>query len=191
MSETIKSKFIPLLLILIIIAVAGWYVGAKTLSFKNQNSTSPNQNANSAEQKWKTYTNEKYKYKFTYPSDLVLTDGKYDQDNVLFKDIGGLTPDVIQISVSSAKKRGIFTAEEWINNYEQEGYFKERDIIIDQIPAIVFGLKIGNDVVIDSKGIIFFKGDNLFTVNFHATDAPKLSNDNLVQYFLTHFKSEN
>ena len=46
MFENLKSKFIPILLILIIIAVAGWYVGVETLSFKQSDeSTAQNTDA--------------------------------------------------------------------------------------------------------------------------------------------------
>ncbi len=71
MSENKKSKFIPILLVLIIVAIAGWYVGAKTLSLKNQNSASLNQNTNGSEQKWEAYVNEKYKYQFEYPANNI------------------------------------------------------------------------------------------------------------------------
>lgn len=184
-------KYLKILIIILIIIAAGF--GGYIIIKNKTNKSSPGiVNINAPKTKiWKTYANEKYNYALTYSSDLVLTDGKYDQDNVLFKDVDGLTPDVVQISVSLTKNRNIFTFDDWTKNYSQEGYFREQDIIIDRIPAIVFGLKIGDDVTIKAKGIIFFKDDNLFTVNFHATDAPELSNNSLVQYFSTHFKFKN
>ena len=85
MSENLKSKFIPILLILIIIAVAGWYVGVQTLKINKpinsandnsnlQNNTNLNlisipQNNLISDNAWKTYANEIYEYEIKYPGD--------------------------------------------------------------------------------------------------------------------------
>ena len=68
MPENQKSKFIPILLVLVILAVAGWVVGIKTFSEKNQNQVSESQNLNNAEQKWEIYKNGKYDFCHAFAS---------------------------------------------------------------------------------------------------------------------------
>ena len=138
----------------------------------------------------KTYTNEKYNYTFIYPDNLVINDGVYNKDIVLFKDRISESPDAIQISVSSAKARGILTSDSWIANYSQEGYFKEKDITIDGIPAMLIREEISDEINPDIKTIVFFQDDRLFEVNFHQFSDSVFTIENAIDTFIQGFKFE-
>lgn len=71
MSENKKSKFIPILLVLVIIAIAGWVVGIKTFTTKQ-----PNQNINSDSTKV-----EKNGFSFSYPDNLDIQFAGSTEDN--------------------------------------------------------------------------------------------------------------
>ncbi|TAN58322.1 hypothetical protein EPN15_01435 [Patescibacteria group bacterium] len=90
MSESLKSKFIPILLVLIVLAVAGWYVGVQTLKINKpidsandnsnlQNNTNLNlisipQNKFISDNAWKTYANEIYGYEIKYHGDWFISE---------------------------------------------------------------------------------------------------------------------
>jgi len=154
------SKFIPILLVLIIIAVAGWYVGAKTLSLKNQNSASLNQNTNDSEQKWEAYVNEKYKYQFDYPANNIK-----------------LSPDSTDGAIAFwGSDQSAFLSVAVVNNIPSLDYWlKENpDKIIIQKTKIA-----GYDGYItrqdsspyDDPMAIFIKDNQLFTIGTRLTSA--------------------
>ncbi|TAN58323.1 hypothetical protein EPN15_01440 [Patescibacteria group bacterium] len=181
-------KHLKILIITLIIVAAG--LGGYII-IKNQADGSNlgivNTNAPKAKI-WKKYANEKYNYTFIYPDNLVIDDGVYNKDIVLFKDRISESPDVIQISVSSAKERGLLTLDSWITSYSYEGYFKEKDITIDGIPAMLIGGKIGNEINPDIKMIVFFQDDRLFQVNFHQFSDAAFTIENAIDVFIKGFK---
>jgi len=130
------AKFIPILLILIIIAIAGWYVGAKTLSLKNQNSTSLNQNTNSAEQKWETYINRKYNYRFDYPVWYAIMTSDSTTENAAFSG-----DDQYWYFISSVSDSKFSSLNEWLTENKDKIMIEKRKI--DGYDAMV--VKHGNE----------------------------------------------
>ncbi|TAN58320.1 hypothetical protein EPN15_01425 [Patescibacteria group bacterium] len=169
MSENLKSKFIPILLILIVIAIAGWYVGAKTLSLKNQNSASLNQNTNSSEQKWESYVNEKYKYQFEYPAWYAILNSDSTNENATFSG-----NDQYWYFISSISDSKFSSLNEWLTENKDKTMIEKRKI--DGYDAMI--VKYANEEGYSAmdRVIALIKDDKLFTLQsrINLSDLAKI-----------------
>jgi len=163
MSENLKSKFIPILLILIIIAIAGWYVGAKTLSLKNQNSTPLNQNTNGSEQKWEAYVNEKYKYQFKFPAWHTKLNDESTDDHIVFSDDAQYWN--IDLEIKDTDHSSI---DEWIEQNQDKKIVSQQ--FISGYPTVITEYINKEGFSANDRVTAFIKGNKLFTIQ---TRIPK------------------
>lgn len=176
-------KIIPVAILFVIITIVGC---ATFLSYRKGEIIYNNTNTDLGG----TYNNDKYNYVFTYPVNLTIIDGKYNQNDVFFKDSVIQTPDVIHIAVSSTDLRGFKTIDDWIKSYSQEGYIKGKDIVIDNVQGIIVDIKIGDEVISGNKKIVFIKNDFIFEISFHQVSDAVFTIENAIDAFIEGFKFE-
>ena len=163
------SKFIPILLVLIIIAVAGWYVGAKTLSLKNQNSASLNQNTNDSEQKWEAYVNEKYKYQFKFPAWHTKLNDESTDDHIVFSDDAQYWNIDLEI-----KDTDLSSIDEWIEQNQDKKIVSQQ--FISGYPTVITEYINKEGFSANDRVTAFIKDNKLFTLQsrINLSDLVKL-----------------
>ena len=163
MPENQKSKFIPILLVLAIIAVAGWVVGIKTFSEKNQNQVSESQNLNNAEQKWKIYKNGKYNFQFKFPAWHTKLNDESTDDHIVFSDDAQYWNIDLEI-----KDTDLSSIDEWVKQNQDKKIIGQQ--FISGYPTVVAEYTNKEGFSANDRVTAFIKDNKLFTIQ---TRIPK------------------
>jgi len=165
MSENQKSKFIPILLVLVVLAIAGWVVGVKTLSLKNtnQNQAAGSQNLNNAEQKWEIYKNSKYNFQFKFPTWHTKLNDESTDDRVILSDNAQYW--LIDVKIEDTKFSSI---DEWIEQNQDKKIVSQQ--FISGYPTVVSEYKNNEGFSANDRVAAFIKDNKLFTIQ---TRIPK------------------
>lgn len=160
MSENQKSKFIPILLVLIVLAVAtglGSYMIIKNRT-NEPNIGGVNTNAPKTEI-WKTYTNNKYGYKFDYPSKIVLSPDSVD-DAIDFW--GNDQSDFLSVAIVN----NVFSLDAWLKDNPDK-------IIVQKTKIANYDAYITQQDTssYNDRMALFLKDSQLFTIGTKLPDA--------------------
>ena len=165
MPENQKSKFIPILLVLVILAVAGWVVGVKTLSLKNtnQNQASESQNLNNTKQNWEIYKNNKYNFQFKFPTWHTKLNDESTDDHIVFSDDAQYWS--IDVKIEDAKSSSI---DEWVKQNQDKKIIGQQ--FISGYPTVVAEYTNKEGFSANDRVTAFIKDNKLFTIQ---TRIPK------------------
>src|SRR3989344_7222349 len=171
MPENQKSKFIPILLVLVVLAIAGWVVGVKTLSLKNtnQNQASESQNLNNTKQNWETYKNNKYNFQFKFPAWHTKLNDEATDDHIVFSDDAQYWS--IDVKVEYTKLSSI---DEWIEQNQDKKIVSQQ--FISGYPTVITEYINKEGFSANDRVTAFIKDNKLFTLQsrINLSDLVKL-----------------
>lgn len=157
MSENQKSKFIPILLVLVIIAIAGWTVGIKTFSEKKQSQVSENQNRDNAVQKWEIYKNSKYNFQFKFPAWHAELSNESTDDHIVFSDATQYWNIDVEI-----KDADLSSIDDWVKQNQDKKIVSR--LFISGYPAVIAEYINTEGFSANDRVTAFIKNGKLFTI---------------------------
>ena len=157
MPENQKSKFIPILLILIVLAIAGWVVGIKTFSEKGQNQASENENLNSAEKNWEIYKNGKYNFQFKFPAWHTKLNNESSDDRIVFSDDAQYWNIDVEIKDTDSA-----TMDDWVKQNQDRKIVGRQ--FISGYPAAITKYINTEGFSVNDRVTAFIKDGKLFTI---------------------------